>query len=235
MIQLPYTLDADDPRVLPIGLIVLQADETLEIEFKTTLSDLENPVYVTRIASAESVSNDTLSAMKGDIASAASLLPNARKYAAIGYGCTSASSIIGSDVVSDLVRSVCDVKHVTDPLRAACENAKFLGVNRFALLSPYVEEVNLPLRSAFTDYGISTDVFGSFSEPSEANVARISTKSIVEAASQLGQDESVDSVFLSCTNLRTLEAISEIQNRIQKPVFSSNFCLAWHLKALSSG
>ena len=123
---------------------------------------------------------------------------------------------------------------VTNPLRAAIACAAARGVSKFALLSPYLEEVNEPLRLAFAHAGLSTNVFGTFSEPEEAKVVRISTKSIVDAAITLGSDPKVEAVFLSCTNLRTIAAIPEIENRLQKPVFSSNQALAWHMRKLES-
>ena len=71
-------------------------------------------------------------------------------------------------------------------------------------------------------------------EERETNVVRISTASIIDAAIKLGRDPAVDSVFISCTNLRTAQAIPQISDVIKKPVFSSNYCLAWHLKSLIS-
>jgi len=234
MIRMPYQLMEDDPSTPPIGLIVLQSDETLEVELRTTLADLENPLYMSRIPSAATVSTDTLNDMRDHLKTSASLLPNAREFAVVGYGCTSASAAIGSDRIEELIKSVCKTRHVTNPLKAVCAYADYFGLRRFAFLSPYVEEVNEPIREAFADAGITTDVFGSFLEPNEANVVRIASKSIVDAASQLGGDESVDAVFMSCTNLPTLKATPEIEKRIRKPVLSSNQCLAWHLKYLSS-
>ena len=234
MTRLSYQVDPDNPTAPPIGLIVLQVDETLEPEIKAYFQDTPNPTYVTRIPSAPEVTVANLKGMETDLAAAATLLPTSRQYGAIGYGCTSASSVIGSKKVEALIKSCCDAQHVTDPLRATIANAQHMGVSRFALLSPYVEEVNTPLRASFAAHGITTDVFGSFEQPNEATVARISMSSIVDAASQLGSDPSVDSVFLSCTNLRTLDAIPLIQDRIGKPVLSSNQSLAWHLKHLVS-
>ena len=36
MTVLPYTLDQDDPDTPPLGLIVLQTDETIEPEFSSS-------------------------------------------------------------------------------------------------------------------------------------------------------------------------------------------------------
>ena len=233
MTRIPYTLDTDDPNAPPLGLIVLQADETLEPEFSAYFSDRKYPIHVTRIPSSVEVTPETLAQMEMALPAAAGLLPNARPYRVIGYGCTSASSVIGSDRVSELVKQACQTEEVTNPLRAATACAHDLGVSKFALLSPYIEDVNAPLRKAFADNGISMDVFGTFAEAEEAKVVRISVQSVIDAAIQLGSDASVEAVFLSCTNLRTLEAIPEIRERIGKPVLSSNQSLAWHMRRLN--
>ncbi|MDX1743581.1 MAG: Asp/Glu racemase [Ruegeria sp.] len=234
MSYLPYTLDEDDPNATPMGLIVLQTDETIEPEFSVYFSDLTCPIYVSRIPSGESVTTDTLSEMKAVLPAAADLLPKARPYKVVGYGCTSASSVIGSDQVERMVQSTCKADVVTNPLRAASANAAHLGVTRFALLSPYIEEVNEPLRRAFAENGVSMDVFGSFGEAEESKVVRISRQSVVDAALKLGADSHVEAVFISCTNLRTFNVIPEVQEQLGKPVLSSNQSLAWHMRELNS-
>ncbi|GGE52005.1 maleate cis-trans isomerase family protein [Actibacterium pelagium] len=234
MTLLRYKLDLDDPNLSPLGLIVLQVDETLEPEFHEYFSDSKCPIYVSRIPSGAEVSTDSLAEMEVTLPAAADLLPKARPYKVVGYACTSASSVIGSERVEELVQETCDVAVVTNPLRAAVACAGDLGVSKLALLSPYVEEVNETLRAAFDQQGLSTDVFGSFGESEEAKVARISVSSIVEAACELGRDPSVEAVFMSCTNLRTLAAIPQIRALISKPVLSSNQCLAWHMQCLNS-
>ncbi|MEP6320242.1 MAG: Asp/Glu racemase [Paracoccaceae bacterium] len=234
MSTLPYTLDQDDPGVVPMGLIVLQTDETIEPEFAARFADDPNPLYVSRIASAPVVSKDSLGEMETLLPAAADLLPKARPYRVVGYGCTSASSVIGSERVETLVQQSCKTAHVTNPLRAAIACAGHHSVSKLALLSPYVEEVNQPLRTAFAREGVTTDVFGTFGEAEEANVVRISTPSIVEAACKLGAVPQVEAIFLSCTNLRTQAAIPQIRARIGKPVLSSNQSLAWHMNRLNA-
>lgn len=232
MTYIPYTLD-DDPGISPLGLIVLQVDETIEPEFSAYFADRPCPLHITRIPSGIEVTTESLAEMEKALPAAAALLPGARPFRVVGYGCTSASSVIGSERVAELVKQACKTDEVTNPLRAASACAAELGVSKFALLSPYIEEVNAPLRNAFLKNGITMDVFGTFGQAEEAKVARISVQSVVEAATKLGSDPSVEAVFLSCTNLRTLKAIPEIRERIGKPVLSSNQSLAWHMRRLN--
>lgn len=216
-------------RAAPLGMIVLSTDETLEMEMRRYFADHPSPIYVSRIKSAAEVTHDNLAAMQSDLQNAASLLPEGLHYPVVGYGCTSASSVIGSDRVEQMVQRGCFAEMVTNPLRAAVAHARSMGLNKLALLSPYIEEVNTPLRNAFAAEGISMDVFGTFGEREERKVARISADSLREAAIALGRDSAVDGVFMSCTNLRTLDVIPDIEGVIGKPVFSSNRSLFWHM------
>ena len=229
-----FKLSPDTERLPPMGLIVLQVDETIETEFRQAFNGSQDQLFVTRIPSGLEVTAKQLSNMEGNIKAAASLLPQSREYSVVGYGCTSASAIIGSEQISGLIKSGCSVKNVTNPLLAATEYAKHLGVTKLALLSPYIEEVNTPLRKAFENSSLSIEIFGTFGEEKEEKVARISEISTTKAAISLGQNTSVEAVFISCTNLRTFGCLDEISKQIDKPVFSSNQSLAWHMKKLSS-
>ena len=228
-----FDLSSDENSPPPMGLIVLQVDETIEGEFRKAFRTSKNQIFVTRIPSGLEVTTKTLTSMEHHISASAKLLPQSREFSVIGYGCTSASAIIGSEKISDLIKSGCSTREVTNPLLAATEYAKHLGVTKLALLSPYIEEVNTPLRKALEIKGLSTETFGTFGEGQEEKVARISESSTIEAAITLGQDASTEAVFISCTNLRTFNCLDKIANKIDKPVFSSNQSLAWHMKKLS--
>jgi maleate isomerase len=43
----------------------------------------------------------------------------------------------------------------------------------------------------------------------------------------------VDGLFLSCTNLRTLDVIAPLEEKLKMPVLSSNLVLAWHLSQIA--
>ena len=53
------------------------------------------------------------------------------------------------------------------------------------------------------------------------------------AAKTLAQEAVVDGIFLSCTNLRTMDLICPLEAELGMPVLSSNLVLAWHLTQLS--
>jgi len=225
-----YRLDPPDrPR---LGLIVLQADETIEGEFPA-LVEGRAAVHVSRVPSGREVTRDTLSAMAGALPAAAGVFPDGARFDCIGYACTSGASVIGSARVAELVGAVADTRAVTDPVRALVAACDALAVRRLALLSPYVAEVSDGLRAVLADSGIETPVFGSFNVAEEAKVARIDAASLVSAACALAQDSRVETVVLSCTNLRTRDIVAEIEDRCGKPVLTSTQALAWHMARLA--
>ena len=70
-------------------------------------------------------------------------------------------------------------------------------------------------------------------EAVEERVVRISHRSVVEAACKVGADKGIEGVFMSCTNLRTYDAIGEVGARLGRPALSSNQALAWHMSKLA--
>ena len=224
--QFEYTLQQDNRA--QVGLIVLQADETVEDDFRTLLPNSLN-LLVNRVPSGLDVTPETLRETTGHLTQAARLFPHGLSLDAVAFACTSASSQIGNEAVADTVRCGTETAHVTNPLFALTAACKILKINRLALLSPYIESVSDQLRNALKDAGIATPVFGTFAEAEEARVARISASSIEHATRTLCQDADVDGVFLSCTNLRTLPVLDSLSTELQLPILSSNLVLAWHL------
>jgi len=230
MQNFPYELTGPIGSRATFGHIVLQVDETLEQDMRRLLPGGEVAHHVSRIPSGDELTPDTIATMKETLPAAAALLPPAAEFDVIGYCCTSGTTLIGADRVADLVRQGAAATHVTDPLTAALAALATLEVRSLALVSPYVESVSDPVRQAFAARGYDVSGTVSFGEEVEARVARIDPASIHAAALSVAGD--ADAVFLSCTNLRTLNVIEAAEDKIEKPVLSSNQALIWHLGQL---
>ena len=227
MTRVPYALETDARPV--IGLVVLQADETIEDEFRHLLDPSEIRLHITRIPSGTELTPDTIAAMETALPAATGLFPETLAFDAVGYACTSGTSLIGADRIAALVRMGCTTRAVTDPLTATFTALHARKAARVGIVSPYTDEIAQKLRSDFEDAGLAVPVWVSFGEDTEANVARITTRSIIDAARSLTHGTALDAVFLSCTNLRTLKAIDQLQQDMDIPVLSSNLSLARHL------
>ena len=101
------------------------------------------------------------------------------------------------------------------------------------MLTPYSDVVNEGIRSYFENGGFEVPVMGSFKEPNDNVVARISPKSIAQASEALAATGGVDAIFVSCTSVRLVEAVAELEKKTGLPVTSSNHAIAWHLLRLA--
>ena len=231
--RLEFTTDAGAGARARIGLLVLESDQTMEWEMRlmTHLSGVS--VYHARLANDVVVTPETLANMEKELPKAAALLPDYLKLNALGYGCTSGTTIIGEDRVA----SILDGKHPgvpsSNPLTAAKAALRTLGVRRLGLVTPYTPDVTQAMQNRFEDAGISITTVGSFYEDSDAVVGRIDPQAILEAAISVGSSEAVDGVFISCTSLRAAGIIAQAEATLHKPVTASNHALAWHLLRLA--
>ena len=208
--------------------MVLQADETIEQDMRTLLpSDVE--LLVSRVPSAEVLTSNTIREMEAHLTAAAALLPRGAQLSVLGYACTSGTAEIGTEKVASLLRLGVGATFTTDPVSALIAALAQLEIRRIALVSPYVQQVSATLRDVLAQANVTVTAFASFEEPLEENVVRISEKSITAASEAVSDHQDVDAVFLSCTNLRTLGAIPIVEEKIGKPVLSSNQVLAWHI------
>jgi maleate isomerase len=233
MRNFPYRLTGPIGSSATLGLITLQVDETIEQDFRRLFVARDVALYVNRLPSGAELTPDTIAQMERDLPAAAALLPQAAKFDAVAYGCTSGTTLIGPQRVAELVSSAVQTRHVAQPLTATLTGFAALDVASIGLVSPYIDSVAGPMRQTFERAGIRVPAMVSFGEELEENVARIDPASIHAAALEVGADPATQAVFLSCTNLRTLDIIEDLEQRLSKPVVSSNQALAWHMARLS--
>lgn len=233
MSHYPYRLTDPIGSAATLGLIALQVDETIEQDFRRLFVAHDVALYVNRIPSGEELTPETIAQMGLDLPAAAALLPQSAKFDAVAYGCTSGTTLIGIDRVAELVKGAVNTRHVAQPLTATLTAFAALEISKIGLVSPYIDTVSGPMRQTFEAAGYSVPSMVSFGEEVEANVARIDPASIHAAALEVGANPEAEAVFLSCTNLRTLDIITDLEQRLGKPVVSSNQALAWYMARLS--
>lgn len=231
--QLPYSTSAGLGQTAKIGLIVLQTDQTIEDEFRQMLAIDGVACYHSRIANAMQVTPQTLAQMQADLPIAASLLPIAFEFNAIGYGCTSGATIIGEEQVAQLILAEHPNAKVSNPLSACKAACAVLHLHKIALLTPYTPQVTQALSDNLCASGIVISHTGYFDIEDDFEVGRVDSTSILDAIIALGSHSDCDGVFVSCTSLRVANVILKAEQHLGKPVISSNQALAWHLLRLS--
>lgn len=216
-----------------LGVIVLETDETLEHEFSRIMDLAGVAIYHSRIPMVPEIRPDTLARMEQDLPASARLLPPSLSFDAIGFGCTSASTVIGSENVAQAIKTVCPNACVTNPLAAIVAACQHLEAKRLGFVTPYIPEVSAGMRAKLEDAGFEIAGFGSFEEGNDRVVARITETSILEAIEKVVAQAPCDAVVVSCTNLRCLDVIARAEEKTEVPVISSNQALAWHMLRLA--
>ncbi len=231
--NIPYQMDGGSGQRARIGLIVLSGDQTIEYEIRQLLDLPGVSLYGNRLYCAPTINPQTLKAMESKIPEATRLILTGLPLDVIAYGCTSGAMLIGIENVHARIHEVRPEVACTAPLQAAIAAFQALSSSCIALITPYMDDINRRLRNYIQDGGFKVPVMGSWNEPEDENVGRITPDSIKEVVLKLGEPDLVDTVFISCTSLRALGIIKAAEEELGKPVLSSNLVLGWHCLRLA--
>ena len=231
--RLSFDTDAGIGHRARIGLLVLESDQTMEAEMRSLAGLPGIALYHARLANDTVVTPQSLGKMEVELPVAAGLLPTYLGLGAIGYGCTSGTTVIGEDRVNRIIHDIHPGVRASNPLTAAKTALAVLGVKRLGLVTPYTPDVTQAMQDRFADADIDVTMVGSFYEDDDTVVGRISPQAILNAALAVGRSDAVDGVFVSCTSLRAAGIIEQAEAALGKPVTASNHALAWHLLRLA--
>jgi maleate isomerase len=228
IIQRPgWQLALDErPARWRIGLIALASDHTTERDFARMSPGPEVAVYVNRIANANPTTVENLRKMQPRLSEAASLILPEETLDVIAYSCTSASVVIGDAVVAASIRDGKPGVPCVTPGAAAAAAFEALSVTKISILTPYTAEVSEEIGRYFTGRGLDVRSLACFGMEDDRLMARVKGETIVEAARDV-TDPEAEALFISCTALRGAEVAQAIEDRLGKPVVTSNQAMYW--------
>jgi maleate isomerase len=231
--QLAFSTDAGIGARARIGLVVLASDYTVEHEFRRMFTIPGVDYYEARIRNSPQITPETLAAMGPLLSDTVDLILPGAKLDVVAFGCTSASMVLGEAAVAKAIHAARPDAKATNPITAAFAAFDAFGAKRIAVLTPYRRDVNEIVRSYITGAGYSVPVFGSFNEQDDGVVASIDGESLRNAVRTIVTGRDVDAVFVSCTSVRLVDAVCEIEAECGLPVTSSNHAMAWHCMRLA--
>lgn len=229
---LPFELGREIGHRGAIGLVVLDADSTLEQEYRAILPLDGVALYVSRITMGNQVTKETLRAMEGDITASASLIHPARRLDVLAFACTSGTVAIGEARVFELLREVRPGIACTSPMTAGIAGLKRLGCESVSLITPYNFEITAMMIDFIEDHDIAVAGATTFNNERDDEVALISEESLRRAILSAGDSPS-EAIFVSCSALHVLPVIEECEAKLGKPVLASNQAMAWHSMRLA--
>ena len=231
--RLDFKLDDGICRRAAIGLVVLATDHTIEHEWRGLLTQDGVAFYESRVYNSADITPERLAEMEERIAPAVALIRPAERIDVVAFGCTSASMVIGEDKVLARIHEARPGVACTTPITAALAALRALGVQRAALLTPYVRSINDYMRNYIEARGVGIARMASYELANDNEVARIDASSLRAGVERLARHDDVETVFVSCTSLRIAGLVPEIEAMMGKPVISSNYAMAWHALRLA--
>ena len=146
----------------------------------------------------------------------------------IAYGCTSATLSGGAKADRELREQIERLSGLPAVSAASSllEGLSALGVSRVAFTSPYVRELHCRAVAFLESCGVEV--------VSEADVGRdlgpyeqqLDPRSVYELGCR-ADDDRAEALVLSCTEMRSVEALVALENDLDKPVVASNQALMY--------
>ena len=219
----PRILQSSKPR---IGLITLSTDFTIEQDFRRICYNQNVDIYVNRIPFENPLNHENYLKMADHLADIANNILPGEKIDSIAYGCTSGTVAIGDKrIIEEIHKSKADV-YVATPISATIKALTNLKIKKIAVLTPYPRKVNKTIFDYITKNNFEITSFSSFNLEYDSDIASVDPKFLIETIDKIDHKDA-DAVFVSCTALRAVEVLDQIEKRISKYVISSNQAMIW--------
>jgi len=213
------------PKTLRLGLLIPSSNTTMEHEFNV-MRPREATVHVARMRLKE-VTLSKLMDMEKEIEAAALRLADA-KVNVIGFGCTSGSLFRGLGHDQEIVTRI---EKTTDTPAIATAGAvvnalKTLKLSRISVATPYTEEINSLEKRFLEENGFAIQKIKGLGIKDNLKIGEQNPRTVYNLVKEV--DTALNyGIFVSCTNLKTIEVISRLEEELKKPVISSNTATLW--------
>lgn len=213
-----------------IGIILISSDYTFIQESEFFCKETKFPgIFIYSIIPCDNIINiNSLIKLESKIKDSVSSFP--KDINAITFACTCASVCLGPEIITNIIRCIYPDIPIITPITATLEAIKKLNVNKIAFVSPYIKEIEDIFMRYFEEKEISVTATYSFNESNDYNVSNISSSKIADAIFSVADD--ADAVFVSCTNLRFINCLEDIEKELGKPIISSNQVIIWNAMKL---
>jgi maleate isomerase len=209
-----------------IGMVILATDHTTEADYRRMVAGPRIGLYANRIAYANPTTPDNLRRMLPRLTECAELILPGEPLDAVLFSCSSASVVIGDDVVASAIGKAKPDALVVTPAQAAAQALAALGARTISVLTPYTVETSRPMAGYFERLGFEITSFACLGFEDDREMARIAPSALVEIAGDVTAPDA-DALFISCTALRVAGSAGEIETAIGRPVVTSNQATAW--------
>ena len=209
-----------------IGVITLSTDFTIEQDFRKICHNLPVDIFFNRIPFLNPLTHKNYIKMADHIAETTNQILPDEKIEVVAYGCTSGTIEIGEKrIVTEINKSKPEAL-ITTPITAAVKALKLSKFKKIGVLTPYPKEVNLKVFNYLIEQGFEIKSFSSFNLNYDSEIAKVTPESLIKTISSIN-DPYIDCLFVSCTALKILDLIGELEKNLNTNIISSNQAIIW--------
>lgn len=218
-------MDAGRHHRAQLGFILMSTDLAAEADFADMAPEGVG-VHITRLRTEDHTTNETLTRHIETMADAAARLQPDVRPQVVSYHCTSGSIVNGEERVFAAIREgapwaqpMCIATAVVDALRE-------LDAKRIVVGTPYLDEVNTAEAVFLAEKGFKIPDIQGLNLATGLEFGRVTPAFWKEFALEIDRPDA-DAIFLSCSGIRALEVVPEIEAATGKPVITSNQAQFW--------
>ena len=140
------------------------------------------------------------------------------------FGCTSAGALRGPAYEQELAQELSRITSAPTVtiMGAVVEELARISARRVAVLTPYSPEVNETIRKSLEASGFDVVYIEGMDLPEAFGIAKVTPEQVVEYAREHIRGVKADCLFISCANLRSLEALGQLGEVAGIQVVTSN-------------
>lgn len=208
-----------------LGFILMSTDLAAESDF-FDMAPNDVAIHITRLKTDDHTTNETLSKHIEFMADAASRIQPDTKPDVISYSCTSGSIVIGEKKIKEEIKKGAPYAIPMTLVTGVVDALEELKVKNLVVGTPYLDEINTKEAEFLINKGFSVLNIQGLNLTKGIEFGTVTPDYWIKFAEEINE-ESADAIFLSCGGIRSTEVIDQIEQRVGKPVITSNQAQMW--------
>ena len=208
-----------------LGFILMSTDLAAESDF-FDIAPNDVAIHITRLKTDDHTTNETLSKHIEFMADAASRIQPDTKPDVISYSCTSGSIVIGEEKIKEEIKKGAPYAIPMTLVTGVVDALGELKVNNLVVGTPYLDEINTKEAEFLINKGFSVLNIQGLNLTKGIEFGTVTPEYWIKFALEINE-AAADAIFLSCGGIRSTEVIDRIEQKVGKPVITSNQAQMW--------
>ena len=208
-----------------LGFILMSTDLAAESDF-FDMAPNDVAIHITRLKTDDHTTNETLSKHIEFMADAASRIQPDTKPDVISYSCTSGSIVIGEEKIKEEIKKGAPYAIPMTLVTGVVDALEELKLKNLVVGTPYLDEINTKEAEFLINKGFSVLNIQGLNLTKGIEFGTVTPEYWIKFALEINE-EAADAIFLSCGGIRSTEVIDRIEQKVGKPVITSNQAQMW--------